>query len=275
MAGGPTSFDPMIHERVERRVLGAVRFVDAATLLPVLEPLVVDAVRVTPNARPTRVRWLRNRSGCYAIADVPGLEAHRDAFANPPDTPASGSVRVDFAVRDPARRYLARRGRIDLPRDAAPEDAGESESLFRIVDVPMYRAPAAAFRASWAVVRASVPGDTADAGLGGALIRIARADTPNDVLARGLTDDRGEALVIVTGLASTVSPDGDGPVLTMKVEARIEVIADPNGPAIPDPDDLEERRDTLRRLTASATLTAGGVAVIPSPNVAWTNPAPP
>ena len=275
MAGGSRSFDPMVHERVDRRVLGAVRFVDAATLLPVLEPLVVEAVRVTPNARPTRVRWLRNRSGCYAIADAPGLEAHRDAFATPPDTPAPGSVRIAFTVRDPARRYLARRGRIDLPRDATPADASESGSLFRIVDVPMYRAPAAAFRPSWAVVRASVPGGTADTGLAGALVRIARADAPNDVLARGLTDDRGEALVIVTGLASAVSPDGDGPVLTMNVAARIDVIADPNGPPIPDPDDLEERRDTLRRLTANATLSAGGVAIIPSSSVAWTNPAPP
>ena len=47
-----------LRERVERRVLGALRCVDATTLMPIDEPLAVSA----PGAC-----LLRNQSGLYVI----------------------------------------------------------------------------------------------------------------------------------------------------------------------------------------------------------------
>lgn len=237
----------MRREVVERRVLGAVRFVDAGTGLPVRAPLVLEA---------PGVRWIRNRSGTWVIAAAPGLEAHARAFETPPAEPALETVPVELRVLDRAGRYLARRRTVRLPRDARPEHADQAASLFRPIDVTMFRAPAAAPPPGWAALRAAVTAAPAAAPLAGALVRVARA-SDGVRLAAGITDARGEALVPVPGIPITTFEEGPGPVVTTEVEVRIEVIVDPAAPAVPDPDDLEARRDDLRAAVATATLAAG------------------
>ncbi|MCK7481421.1 MAG: hypothetical protein M0C28_32740 [Candidatus Moduliflexus flocculans] len=64
----------MIVERIDRRVLAAVRFADAASGLAVTQPLGVSA---------PRSRWLRNRSGLYVLAELDSLVALADAFVHP------------------------------------------------------------------------------------------------------------------------------------------------------------------------------------------------
>jgi len=60
----------MITARLERRVLGAVQFVDATTGAPIDRALRVQ----------TEARVYRQRSGLLVIADAPGLHEHTLAF---------------------------------------------------------------------------------------------------------------------------------------------------------------------------------------------------
>ena len=92
-------------ERIDTRVLGALRCVDAATRVQVGTPLDVRIAGAT-------VR--RNRSGLYVIvrAEAPlspaALAAHEAAFDTPPATPAVGDVTLTVTVSDPSGRYLPR-----------------------------------------------------------------------------------------------------------------------------------------------------------------------
>jgi hypothetical protein len=237
----------MIPEHVDRRVLGAVRFVDAATGVAIREPLAVTA---------PGVRWIRNLSGSYVIAEAPGLAAHADAFLAPPPTPALESVEVTLTVRDPGGQYLARRHTVRLPRDPDPRQAATAGSLFRAMDVALFPAPAARPPIGWAVVRASL----AEAGTGrpvaGALVRVVRTSDGRH-LASGLSDERGEAVVPVPGIPLTTSEEGPGPVVATEVEVTLEVIVDAAAPAVPDPGDLEARRATLRVASSTAMLASG------------------
>jgi hypothetical protein len=238
-------------EHVDRRVLGAVRFVDAATGVDVQEPLQVTA---------PGVRWIRNRTGWYVIAGVPGLEAHVDAFAAPPSAPPLESLAVTLTVRDPHGRYLPRLHTLRLPRDPDPAHAGAAGSLFDAVDVQLFSAPVARPPAGWAVVRASITAAGTDAPVAGALVRVVRAgDGPR--LAAGLSDDRGEALVPVPGIPLTTSDGGPGPVVATEVQVTLEVIVDPAAAGVPDPDDLEARHAALRVASSNAMLAAGRVLV--------------
>lgn len=249
------AWPPVRVETDDRRVLGAVRFVDATTRLAVTTPIVVRAAGV---------RWQRGRGGDHVVFAAPGLDAHADAFGGPPGTPAPGSVAVELTITDPSGRYLARRRTIRLPLDPAapaegaapppladfdPASADDVGSLFHPVTVVLFPAPAASTAPGWAVVR----GTTRP----GALVRVVRA-SDGAHLTSGLADDRGEVLVAVAGIpVTTWSHNGGGPVVATGVDVRLEVIHDPAAPSPPDPLDLERRRDSLRVSTTSATLTSG------------------
>jgi hypothetical protein len=69
-------------ERIEWRVLGAWRCIDAATGMPISEPLEVIA--------PTQVQIIRNRSGLYVVNRHGSLADHSTAFTAPPTTPPVG-----------------------------------------------------------------------------------------------------------------------------------------------------------------------------------------
>jgi len=61
-------------ERLEHRVLGAFRCIDATTQASIDEPLAVSA---------EGARLLRNRTGLYVIRSWTELAAHEDAFDEP------------------------------------------------------------------------------------------------------------------------------------------------------------------------------------------------
>ncbi|MCP3963679.1 MAG: hypothetical protein GY719_38070 [bacterium] len=238
-------------ERIDARVLGAVRYFNAATGLPVRRSLAVTALAVDqePDAA-AGVSLVRNRRSTYVVAEVvPELAEHRGAFLEPPPEPPLGSVAVELAVRDASGRYLARRHTLLLPRDPDPVDAGLEDSLFRPVDVELLPSPAATTRPGWALIRATVVGAESGDRLPGALIRV--LDGGGERIARGLSDwrdgVRGEALVAVPGIPITTwgNGAGDGPVVTHQVPVSVEVTFDPNfdpaGGALPDPDRLEDR----------------------------------
>jgi hypothetical protein len=238
-------------EHIDQRVLGAISFVDATTGLQVIEALTVTA----PD-----VRLLRNRSGYYVIASAPGLEAHVDAFEQPPAAPPVGSVSMPLQVTDPRRRYLPRRCVIQLPRDPDPTHRGQTNSLFTPLEVRLFPAPAAPTGSRWAVIRATVTATGSTMPLAGALIRVIRV-SDSTVLARGLSDARGEALITVEGIPVTTWDEGTGPVITQEVEVTLHTIYDPQSTDLPDPDDLEVRRDSLPSNEVQVRLASGRVLV--------------
>jgi hypothetical protein len=147
-------------EVVDRRVLAALRFVSAATGLP---------VEGSPAVSASGLRFVRNRLGLLVVYRADGYRAQTDAFEGQP-----GGVPVSFqgVVVDPDRRYLPRRFTLDLLRDADPQSAGDAGSLFTPVEVELYLSPTAARRATWAVVRGTVRDAVSGDPVGGALVRL-------------------------------------------------------------------------------------------------------
>ncbi|WP_437876389.1 hypothetical protein [Sorangium sp. So ce513] len=254
----------------ERRYLGAVRFVEATTRAPIRGPLVVTAENAT---------FFVNRRGLHVIASAEGLAAHGDSFESAPPSPALRSVPVSGVVRDPSHRYLPRRFRIELPRDADPAHAGSPDSLFQPVDIPLYPSPGAPTEPGWALLRATLLRRGDRSRLPGAFLRVRRAS--DDVeLAAGLSDvgrdsidpagarrTAGEALVPVARLPITVWNHDPGPVLVNFVEVVVEVTHAPlASDGIPDPDALAALAVNAAnrwsfQLASGRTLLAGELEV--------------
>lgn len=249
-------------ERVEDRVLGALRFVDATTGVPVADPLVLEGDGVVV---------LRNRSGLYVIRGWDRLAAHSAAFESPPAEPPVGSIPLDLVVHDRSGRYHSRRLSVALPRDPRPDHATEAGSLFVPVDVTMFPSPLAPLGANWVVLRASVRAAVGGDALGGALLRVV---SNGDVLARGLTDWRGEALVpvpgvpvttwstdpdavVVTEIPATVDAFFDATVGTRTPAAVVRAGAEPAKLPTVDPESIEAARAGLPQATAAVRLAAG------------------
>jgi hypothetical protein len=248
-------------ERVEDRVLGALRFVDVTTGVPVADLLQLEGEGVDV---------LRNRSGLYVIRGWDQLAAHAAAFESPPATPPVGSRQLELVVHDRSGRYLSRRLSVSLPRDPRPDHATEAGSLFVPVDVALFPSPLAPVGANWVVLRASVRAAAGGDALGGTLLRVV---SNGDVLARGVTDWRGEALVPVPGVpVTTFSTDPDAVVVTeipATVEAYFDAAAGTRTPAalvrrgavpaslpVVDPESIEAARAGLPQVTAAVQLAA-------------------
>jgi hypothetical protein len=247
-------------ERIERRVLGAVRLVDANTRQPITRPLSVSA---------TGVRFVRNGRGLYVIASAAGLEAHTRAFDSPPAQPPLRSLAFTLRVADPGGGYLPRLAALELPRDPDPAQRNDPGSLFRPHDVALLPAPAGEIAPGWAIIRARVE-DGGGAARRGALLRVLRAvNGGEEVLARGLTEWRGraagEALVGVPGIPVTTFGEEageDAPVVVTEIDVEVEAIFDPaldlSAPdAAPDPDALETNRAALSTARVAARLASG------------------
>jgi hypothetical protein len=174
-------------------------------------------------------------------------------------------------VRDPAGRYLARRVTIALPRDANPANAAQAGSLFRAVDVPMYPSASAPLGANWVELRATVRDTATGDALGGALLRVV---TAAGVLARGMTDRRGEALVPVAGVPVTTWSDEPGAVVVTQISGSVECYFDPAAgtrtpaatlregrapldPPLADPQAIEDGRAGLPQSIVPVVLAAG------------------
>ena len=249
-------------ERHEWRVLAALRPVDGTTGMALRSPLEVSGAGA---------RIARNRSGLYVIHEWSRLPSHAAAFEAPPDLPAVGSEQLEITLRDPVGGYLPRLAMIDLPRDPQA-GANSPDSLFVALDIPLYPSAAAGLGTNWTAVRASVTDNADGAALGGALLRVVAGAT---VLARGMSDWRGEALVPVVGVPVTTWSEDENAVVVTSIAATVEVYFDPalgtrtpivdvragRAPASPplvDPADIETRRAVLATTHENVSLAARG-----------------
>jgi len=226
-------------ERFDHRVLGALRLVDGATGAPLDLPMLVSA---------SGARILRNKSGLYVIREWIPLAAHAAEFSAPPATPPVGDQPITISIRDPLGRYLARSVVIGLPRDPLPANAANADSLFRAVDVPMYPGSIAPVSGNWAVVRVTLTGTPGGDALGGALLRVVSG---GNVIARGLTDWRGEALVPVVGIPVTTWSIEPGAVVVSEISATIQAAFD---------------EDSGTRVSAAQLAAGSAPATTPSVN---------
>ena len=269
----------MLSERIEQRVLGAVRLVDRVTGTPLTRSMQIGS---------DTLRLVRNRHGLYVITHADGLEAHAEAFQDAPGSPEPGANAYSLEVRDPLRRFLPRLVTLHLPRDPDPDNAGRADSLFTPRDVLMYPASTAGLSPNWSTVRAAVtqgPDPQTAPPVRGSLIRI--IDVAGErVLASGISDERGEALIIVPGVPVTKfseeDPDGDGPpgggppgfgppdaghgpghghdqppVLVNTLAVRLELSLADSVPWPTNPDLLEQNHDANRRVSLDLELTTG------------------
>jgi hypothetical protein len=237
-----------IKENNDRRTLGALCFVDSATRAVIRRPLDVRAEGLS---------IIPNRSFLHVIVSAKVLERHVSAFESPPSDPDIGDLKFLVTVSDPIRNYLPRLVRIALPRTTDPNDA---DSLFTPISVPMYAASTRPSSPNWSVIRASVvDGDSPGANrpVGGALVRVVREEG-GTLLAGGMTDARGEAMIVVPGIpvnsyvTENTLPDADpqdhddwvatGSVVETETSVNLEVIADRTHPWPADPDDLTKNR---------------------------------
>jgi hypothetical protein len=235
-------------EVIDSRVLCAIRFIDHSTESVIRKPLQLTA---------GGVRFIRNLSSYYVVSEAPGLGEHVSEFETPPTDPPAGDIQIIVSVEDPSQTYLPRIMTIDLPRDPDPENTDNADSLFLPVDVTMYPASHISTNFNWSLVRGSVfslNGLNRRIPVHGALLRLIRTDD-GAVLARGISDRRGEFLVTVPGIPITNFSNGEndddnepnGPVTVNETSVSMEVIVDPGLPWPVNPDDLEQNRtDWLR-----------------------------
>lgn len=199
-------------ERNEHRVLGAIEVVDGTSGARVTQALQVSG---------GEARIVRNRSGLYVVWGWSVLADHAGVFARPPAEPGIGSQELVLTLRDPAGAYLPRSAVMALPRNPAPDPASRAhpDSLFRPLQVRMYRSTAAPLQGNWSRLDVNVAAAAGGDALGGALVEV--RDSGGDVLARGLTDWRGEAVVPVAGVPITTWSDDENAVVVSEVAATV------------------------------------------------------
>jgi hypothetical protein len=235
--------------------------VDVITGLPVRASVTVEA---------EGLRLVRNRRGDYIIFGAARLEAHIHAFVEPPATPTLEAKEFRLQVTDLSGRYLPRRSTLRLPRNPDPAAAN---SIFAPAPVALYSAPAATTEISWGVLRATVREQDSRARLPWALVRVLHATT-GTVLATGLADARGEALIAVPGILITMPADDSGPVVTTELEIKLTVAFDGialrkitdadlaagnagfNAGYVPNPDDLSALTGKAAQLQIGSTPPA-------------------
>lgn len=224
-------------ESVDRRYLGGVRFVDAASGATIRSELFVSS---------EQARFFRNRSGLHVLSAANGLEPHEAEFEGPPTSPDTGTIEIRARVVDKSDEYLPRTFKLDLPRDGA--SAG-TDSLFRPVDVPLFASPRARGENNWAAVRATLRSAlSAHQRLPGAFARVVR-ESDGETLGSGMSElefdprrpgvarpTAGELLLFVPGIPVTLWGEPDEPVLVHEISVRLEVVFDPNAGSVPDPD---------------------------------------
>jgi len=185
-------------------------------------------------------RTRRNRSGFIVIhapsVVTPELEHYFERFRAEPheDEPAPASIPLTLTAQPSGGRYLPRQFTLALPLQAT--DREQPNFLFDPVDVTLYPSPSYPLEAPWAILRVNVTeqGTNPAVALAGVLVTVLTqpaAPNPNSVLGRGMSDSRGETLVIVPNLRPATFSD---PEFTVNLDAR----RDNTNPTIPNPDRL-------------------------------------
>lgn len=244
----------MVIDRIEQRVLGALRIVDSVTGQPVKQMVLVGS---------EQAELVRNRNGLYVITNATDFEEYIGSF----DTPSSGSTPapqiVHFHISDPLSHYLPRIVELSLPRNPDSEMSGSNESVFTPVDVALYPSSTAPIWHNWSTVRVSVARESDNSPIPGALLRVVDA-ADNDLLASGISDTRGEALVIVSGVPITKFADelSEGeddvpPVVVHSLPVRLELSLGASTPWPVNPDLLERDHVTNRRMSVDVALSTG------------------
>ncbi len=213
-----------MREVIDRRILGAIRFVDISTGAAIARPL-----RLTSD----KLSFVLNRRGDYAItrAEHPDLLKHIDSFRDIPAEPAA-AVTFGAEVKDPAGEYLPRAFTVKLPRDPNPEHAANADSLFRPVEIALLSSPNRGIAANWCAVRASVENDATDAPVARAGVRVRWGDPQKELL--GMTDEQGESLIAIAGLpfhTTSKDPDTNKDLILTEVDATLEAFAHKQGGA--------------------------------------------
>jgi hypothetical protein len=237
-------------EMVDRRILAALRPVDAVTRLPLRTAIQVSA---------ERCRTVRNSQGYVMLLEAPGLREYVHSFAEPAD-PVPPLPLLTLRVEAPGGRYLPRRVMLRLPRDPSPVAPGADpgpDSILTPVQVELFPTPSAQTQVGWAVLRVTAHHTTTGERLPWTWVEVWDvAGNPSNPRARGLADARGEALVAVPGIPPTLPAPGGGAVLTTEVEVRLRCRfdgtltkvrdqdlgpdwRDPNHDYLPDPDALK------------------------------------
>jgi hypothetical protein len=237
----------MIVEHVEFRVWAALRPVDAVSRRP------LDAkLRVFGPGQ----RWLPNLSGLLVLHELSEPAARREDFLEYEATlPAPAAVAPSVAIRttleDPRGRYLARAVTIELPR----ADGGSLPPLFEPIDVPMYPAPSAPLAAPWSVVR--VHAERGGAPAAGCAITVHEVGDETQVLGRGQSDARGEAVVAIPGVPLFI-PSGGANAFVRERDAEVTVVFEPTASGPPDTDTLAGASGAGFVRTTVAVVIASG-----------------
>jgi hypothetical protein len=211
---------------------------------------------------------------------APGLRAYTESFQEQPGPPAASalaikSVLVELNVSDPSFQYMPRRSSINLPRDPDPAKADKADSLFKPVEVPLFLSPSAGIAPGWSIIRATVKEKGTNRLLPWSLLRVMSDGPTPRLLAMGLADNRGEALVAVPGIPITTFGETEADVVAKEIDTTLEVVfdvdvekidslealnlrEDPNKGYIPDPDQLKSRKasDSFKFKLASGRARA-------------------
>lgn len=199
----------MIVEKVERRILGAMRLVNAVSSLPVSHPISIVG---------EGLRLVRNLHGEYVILDAPKLSEHTRTFEAPPGTPAVQSVKIPLNITDPLGEFLPQRFVLELPRHPDPMNAN---SIFKPVLIPLYLAPTARSEINWVLMHATVREQTSRKRLPWSLIQILKKSN-DELLATGMSDSRGEALIVVAGILFAMPAEDSSTTVTREIEVHLK-----------------------------------------------------
>jgi hypothetical protein len=246
----------MMLENVDRRILGALRCVDAVSRTPIAEFIAVHS--------PT-LDIRRSSSGSYVVFNAPGMRDFTTKFDVAPPGPAATPFEV---IIEPASTgYLPRRAQVAMPRTVKLDGPN---SVMVPQDIPVYMAPSATLLPNWAVVRVAVKkaGTITDERLPWTVLRITR-DSDAALLATGMSDKRGEAVLAVAGLGQSANQNGGGAVVATTVDATVTGLFDPSNLQqpkdwLPDPDTvLHNLGDTtLKKNTKTVKIGRGTLSVL-------------
>lgn len=203
-------------ELVDRRVFGAIEFIDDLSETRVLSPLQIDA---------PGVQVMRNRSGFYVLREVDGQDAYTRAFDNPPARPPRSELAV--SVQDPTQRYLPQRIGLALPRwlpDGA-EALDDADNALKPVTVRLAPAAGMPLQSAWAVLRLKVAITGSATGLANVLVE-AQPALPGFALRRSFTDRHGEALVVIVSAPPFLPLAGPPAGLTREFAVALTLVLD-------------------------------------------------